>query len=97
VAAYDSYAILRPGWTEVAPVGDDWQYFAFCERLRHMSPTEISQEWQEIQRELREGTQGKKEHDPRNDWLALFGQMLREMMKALINEDIEEQERKRKQ
>jgi hypothetical protein len=62
-----------------------------------MSPAEISHEWQEIQRELREGSPAKKEFDPRDDWLALFGQMLREMMKALINEQIVEDKRKKEQ
>jgi hypothetical protein len=89
--------LLKAGWTEVAPVGDDWQYFAFCERLRHMSPAEISREWQEIQREMREGRPGKKEYDPENDWLVQLCKMLRDMMKALINEQIEEDGRKKKQ
>jgi hypothetical protein len=44
--------LIKAGFTEVAPVGSDWQYFAFCERLRNMSPAEISKEWQEIQREM---------------------------------------------
>jgi hypothetical protein len=87
--------LLKAGFTEVAPVGDDWQYFAFCERLRHMSPYEVMREWQEIQREMREGT--PKEFDPKKDWFLQLCKMLKDMMKALIYEDIEEQERKKKQ
>ena len=89
--------LIKAGFTEVAPVGDDWQYFAFCERLRHMSPAEISREWQEIQRAMREGTPLKKEYPPENDWLLLLCKMLKDMMKALINDQIEEDERQRKQ
>ena len=89
------HRLLKAGWTEVAPVGYDWEYFAFCERLRNMSPYEVMQEWQEIQRGMREGT--PKEFDPENDWLNIFCKALKDMMKALINEDIEEQERKKKQ
>jgi hypothetical protein len=85
--------LLKAGWTEVAPVGDDWQYFAFCERLRNMSPAEIAQEWQEIQREMKQGTQ---DYDPAKDWLLLLCKMLKDAMMALINEQIEEGERKKK-
>ena len=87
--------LLKAGWTEVAPVGDDWQYFAFCERLRHMSPAQISQEWQEIQREMREGT--PKEFDPEKDGFLQLCNMLKDTMKALIEEGIEENGRKKKQ
>jgi hypothetical protein len=29
--------LLKAGFVEVEPVGSDWQYFAFCERLRNMA------------------------------------------------------------
>ena len=89
--------LIKAGWTEVAPVGSDWRYFAFCERLRHMTPAEISREWQEIQREMRERTPPQKDYDPAKDWLLLLCQMLKDAMKTLINDQIEEDERKKKQ
>jgi hypothetical protein len=46
--------LLKAGFVEVEPVGSDWQFFTFRERLRNMSPYEIAKEWQEIQRESRE-------------------------------------------
>ncbi len=33
-----------------------------------MSPYEVMQEWQEIQREMKEGTPFAKEFDPEKDW-----------------------------
>ena len=45
--------LLKAGFVEVEPVGNDWQFFAFCEHFRNMSPYEIVQDWQEIQRESR--------------------------------------------
>lgn len=87
--------LLKAGFTEVAPVGDDWQYFAFCERLRKMSPYEVMQEWQEIQREMREGT--PKVFDPEKDWFMQLCKTIKDMMKALIEEGIEENGRKKKQ
>jgi hypothetical protein len=87
--------LLKAGFTEVAPVGDDWQYFAFCERLRNMSPAEISEEWQEIQREMKQGTPSVMEYDPGKDWLLQLCKMLKDMMQALINEGIEEAGRKK--
>lgn len=89
--------LLKAGFTEVAPVGDDWQYFAFCERLRNMSPYEVMQEWQEIQREMREGTPHQKEFDPEKDWFMQLCKMIKDMMKALREEGIEENGRKKKQ
>jgi hypothetical protein len=62
-----------------------------------MSPFDIAKEWEEIQRAFREGTKKEPEYDPENDWLHLLCKALKDMMKALINEDIEEQERKKKQ
>jgi hypothetical protein len=44
---------------------------------------------------MREGT--PKEFDPKKDWFLQLCKMLKDMMKALIYEDIEEQERKKKQ
>jgi hypothetical protein len=44
-----------------------------------------------------EGTPYAKEYDPENDWLLLLCKMLKDMMKALINDQIEEDERKKKQ
>jgi hypothetical protein len=46
--------LLKAGFVEVEPVGRDWQYFAFCERLRNISPNEVVRDWQEYQREARE-------------------------------------------
>jgi hypothetical protein len=46
--------LLKAGFVEVEPVGSDWQFFTFRERLRNMSPFAIAKEWQEIQRESRE-------------------------------------------
>ena len=46
--------LLKAGFVEVEPVGNDWRFFAFCEHLRNMSPYEIVQDWQEIQRTSRE-------------------------------------------
>jgi hypothetical protein len=45
--------LLKAGFIEVEPVGSDWQFFAFCERLRNMTPYEIARDWQEYQREAR--------------------------------------------
>ena len=42
-----------------------------------MSPYEVMQEWQEIQRGMREGT--PKEFDPENDWLNIFCKALKDM------------------
>jgi hypothetical protein len=46
--------LLKAGFVEVVPVGSDWRFFAFCERLRNMSPAEIAKDWQEYQQEARE-------------------------------------------
>jgi hypothetical protein len=46
--------LLKAGFVEVEPVGSDWQYFAFRERLRNMSPYEIARDWEFYQKEARE-------------------------------------------
>jgi hypothetical protein len=46
--------LLKAGFVEVEPVGRDWEYFAFRERLRNMSPYDIARDWQEYQKEARD-------------------------------------------
>ena len=87
--------LLKAGFTEVAPVGDDWEYFAFCERLRNMSPYEVMLESQEIQRRMREGR--PMEYYPENYWLPALYKKMSEYIQALIEEGIEENGRKQKQ
>jgi hypothetical protein len=87
--------LLKAGFTEVAPVGDDWDYFAFCERLRHMSPYEVMRESQEIQRRMREG--GPMEYYPENYWQPSLYKKTSDYIKALIDEAIEENGRKQTQ
>jgi len=87
--------LLKAGFTEVAPVGDDWDYFAFCERLRNMSPYEVMRESQEMQRRMREGR--PMEYIPENYWLPSLYKKMSEYIQALIDEGIEENGRKQKQ
>jgi hypothetical protein len=41
--------LLKAGFVEVEPVGSDWQFFAFREKLRTMSPYELVRDWQTYQ------------------------------------------------
>ena len=61
-----------------------------------MSPAEIAREWRERQRAMKEGTPFAKEYHPVRDWLLELCQMLADAMTALINEQIEEDGRKKK-
>ena len=87
--------LRKAGFVEVEPVGSDWQFFAFRERLRHMSPYEIARDWQEYQWEARERL-GLSEKT--------FGELLGELafelfdiiMRLLLGLPLEEDEEERK-
>jgi len=87
--------LLKAGFTEVAPVGDDWNYFAFCERLSHMSPYEVMLESQEMQRRMRDGR--PMAYIPENYHLPSLYKRMKDYIQALIDEGIEEHGRMHKQ
>jgi len=88
--------LLKAGFVEVEPVGNDWQFFAFRERLRTMSPYELATEWQEYQREARERL-GISEKT--------FGEILAELafglfdliMRLLLDIPLEDEEKEKKE
>jgi hypothetical protein len=46
--------LRKAGFVEIEPDAWDKRHYAFCERLRNMSPEETAREWQGLQREARE-------------------------------------------
>jgi hypothetical protein len=88
--------LRKAGFVEVEPDAWDKRYYAFCERLRNMSPEDVAKEWQELQRESRERL-GINEKS--------FGEMLGELtfevfdmlMRLLLGLPPEEEEKEKAQ
>jgi hypothetical protein len=79
--------LQKAGFVEVAPTANDRQFFTFCERFRHMSPTEIIREWQETQREMKERIGFKEETT--GEKFAKFIAAIMDVLAAIASPSIE--------
>jgi hypothetical protein len=88
--------LLKAGWIEAAPTAQDWAQFALSKHPGSASPEDIIREWLKLQQELQANTPTDRPDQPKKDWLVELRETLEAMIRALINEQIEEDERKEK-
>jgi hypothetical protein len=83
--------LSKAGFVEVAPTANDRQFFAYVERFRHMSPTEIIQEWQETQRDMKE-RMGFKEETTGEKFIKFIGALL-QVLSSIASPSLEDAKR----
>lgn len=86
--------LLKAGWIEAELTAQDWAHVAHSTEPGIILPADIIREWLELQRKMQTETQVDRAEQPKKDWTEELCEMYEATIRALINEQIEEDERK---